>query len=302
MLPSGKARLSCQEKDEEALTRGRERKEAAQRQEAACTPVARGGAGIRPGGVRPSWGEGGCDLTVFLLGTHHSVTWRPLALLHAGCAGPLFQPTCTCCEGPRASLSCLLWAGVGAAGLGGICDWQQEKIQQRCEWGARWGLPWSGKASWRGGHRWVLGKGEGKLTRVVSGAGRARVRQREGGLPGAESPGGFEPFWSLMMGGAVAELNAEGVGGYASNLGWTQGLLPVLPLCFCFLLSPVSIPAEGCPALGSDSSCFPRWPRPGRLGPVFLSDPDGCVQLTALFACLIWNGMQHVFVRVCGYF
>lgn len=108
VLPNGKARLSCQEKDEEALTRGRERKEAAQRQEAACTPVARGGAGIRPGGVRPSWGEGGCDLTVFLLGTHHSVTWRPLALLHAGCAGPLFQPTCTCCEGPRASLSCLL--------------------------------------------------------------------------------------------------------------------------------------------------------------------------------------------------
>ena len=81
------------------------------------------------------------------------------------------------------------------------------------------GLPCSGKASWRGGHRLVLSKGEGKLTRVVSGAGSARVRQREGGLPGAESPGGFEPFWSLMTGGGVAELNAEGVGGYASNLG-----------------------------------------------------------------------------------
>ena len=54
---------------------------------------------------------------------------------------------------------------------------------------------------------------------MVSGAGSARVRQREGGLPGAESPGGFEPFWSLMTGGGVAELNAEGVGGYASNLG-----------------------------------------------------------------------------------
>ena len=103
VLPNGKACLSCQEKAEEALTGGRERKEAAQWQEAACTPVARGGAGIRPGGVRPSWGEGGvislssssalsqCDLET--TGFHFTpVVQCPSSSQPASAAGPKGQP------------------------------------------------------------------------------------------------------------------------------------------------------------------------------------------------------------------
>lgn len=118
-LGGRKACLSCREKDEEALTRSRERKEAAQWREAACTPVARGGAGVQPGGVGTSWGEDGCDLTVFLLSIHHSVTWQPLVFISHRLYSALLPANLQVLQGPKVQPVLFVLSWCQGSRLGG---------------------------------------------------------------------------------------------------------------------------------------------------------------------------------------
>ena len=222
-------------------------------------------------------------------------------LFYTACTVPFFQLICKCSKDPRSKLSCLFWAGVGAAGLGGMCDWQQEQLQQRYE-GTRRGLPWSRKASWRWGHLcWVLSKGE----RQVDPRGlRGRVCQGE--AAGSRAPRGWEsrkPRALLELDDGWGGARAEEFGHFAEGQQFRLKTAGSSRGCCSAAVSSSQSQLHPCGRLPCPGIWFHLLPLAAQArvtGPYLPLRPRWLCAACSLVTCLIWNGMQHVFVGVCG--